>query len=141
LNQAKAGAGILDVTLSTISLTQGDLKECMRVIAPGGYLFLEYPTRYHYKELHTLLPSFEWLPRPLRNGILLALSSRISPLNQPSKERYRSIVKTKLKQISMWQIRYMLMKNGYRPIVLNSMKAAPGIIRCVMQKSHDKEIC
>jgi ubiquinone/menaquinone biosynthesis C-methylase UbiE len=117
------------------------LKECMRVIAPGGYLFLEYPTRYHYKELHTLLPSFEWLPRPLRNGILLALSSRISPLNQPSKERYRSIVKTKLKQISMWQIRYMLMKNGYRPIVLNSMKAAPGIIRCVMQKSHDKEIC
>jgi len=25
LNQAKAGTGILDVTLSTISLTQGDL--------------------------------------------------------------------------------------------------------------------
>lgn len=110
------------------------LKECMRVIAPGGYLFLEFPTRYHYKELHTLLPSFEWLPRLLRNAVLLTLSSRISPLNQPAKERYRRIVTTKLKQISMWQIRYLLMKNGYRPIVLNSMKAAPGIIRCVLQK-------
>jgi ubiquinone/menaquinone biosynthesis C-methylase UbiE len=110
------------------------LKECMRVIVPGGYLFLEFPTRYHHKELHTLLPSFEWLPHPLRNGILLTLSSRISPLNQPSKERYRRIVTTKLKQISMWQIRYLLMKNGYRPIVLNCKKAAPGIIRCILQK-------
>ncbi|MCL5807170.1 MAG: methyltransferase domain-containing protein [Deltaproteobacteria bacterium] len=110
------------------------LKECMRVIASGGYLFLEFPTRYHYKELHTLLPSFEWLPRLLRNGVLLTLSSRISPLNRQKKERFRCIVTTKLKQISMWQIRYLLMKNGYRPIVLNSNKAAPGIIRCVLQK-------
>jgi ubiquinone/menaquinone biosynthesis C-methylase UbiE len=110
------------------------LKECMRVIVPGGYIFLEFPTRYHHKELHTLLPSFEWLPRSFRNGILLILSSRISPLNQPSKERYRRIVTTKLKQISMWQVRYMLMKNGYKPIVSNSMRAAPGIVRCVLQK-------
>jgi ubiquinone/menaquinone biosynthesis C-methylase UbiE len=112
------------------------LKECMRVIVPGGYLFLEFPTRYHHKELHTLLPSFEWLPRPLRNAILLILSSRISPLNQSAKERYRRIVTTKLKQISMWQIRYLLMKNWYRPIVLNCTKAAPGIIRCILQKEQ-----
>jgi SAM-dependent methyltransferase len=65
------------------------LRECMRVLAPGGHLFLEFPTRYHHRELHTLLPSFEWSPRPLRNAILLILSGRLSPLNQPAKDRYR----------------------------------------------------
>ena len=38
------------------------LRECFRLLMPGGYLFLEFPTRFHWRELHTGLPSLEWFP-------------------------------------------------------------------------------
>ncbi|MBK8045970.1 MAG: class I SAM-dependent methyltransferase [Anaerolineales bacterium] len=50
------------------------LRECMRVLQSDGVLALEFPTRYHYRELHTRLPSLEWLPKPMRNLGLQALS-------------------------------------------------------------------
>lgn len=110
------------------------LRECMRVLVPGGYLFLEFPTRYHHIELHTGLPSFEWLPRAVRDIIVRVLSSRLSPLPSNAKARYNSIVTTCLQQISLSGIKRLLKKANYTPIVLNSAKAAPGIIRCVIQK-------
>ncbi len=38
------------------------LKEHLRVLRDGGFFFIEFPTRFHRKELHTSLPSLEWLP-------------------------------------------------------------------------------
>jgi len=110
------------------------LQECMRVLVPSGYLFLEFPTRYHHKELHTGLPSFEWLPRAVRDIIVRVLSSRLSPLPADVQARYSSIITTCLQQISLSGIERLLKKANYTPIVLNSTKAAPGIIRCVIQK-------
>ena len=110
------------------------LQECMRVLVPGGYLFLEFPTRYHYIELHTGLPSFEWLPRAVRDIIIRVLSSRLSPLPSDVKARYNSIVTTCLQQISLSGIKRLLKKANYTPIVLDSTMAVPGIIRCVTQK-------
>jgi len=112
------------------------LTECMRVLAPGGYLSLEFPTRYHHTELHTGLPSFEWLPRPVRNTILRLISSRISPLDSGRKNRYQSIVGTNLQQISMGGIKRRLNRSGYRWTLHDHRVAAPGIIRCVIQKGE-----
>jgi SAM-dependent methyltransferase len=114
---------------------KGYLQEAMRVLAPGGYLSLEFPHRYHPIELHTRLPSFEWLPRPLRNLAYRILSSKGSPLSEGAKLRYISIVTTHLQQISMGGIRRMLNDPGYPAAVIHSVHAAPGIIRCVIRRN------
>ena len=110
------------------------LRESMRILIPGGYLALEFPGRYHYRELHTQLPSFEWLPQLVRNAIIRVLSSDRSPLKPEAKSRYRSIITTNLQQISMMGVKRMLERSGYHHAIINSKTVAPGIIRCVIRK-------
>lgn len=110
------------------------IREHLRVLVPGGYLFLEFPHRYYKRELHTDLVSFEWLPRSLRNSVLLFLSDNRSLLNEDAKHRYRSIVETNLQQISMGGVMRMVKKTGYPASLVSRVRAAPGIIRCVIQR-------
>jgi SAM-dependent methyltransferase len=110
------------------------LQEVLRVLAPGGYLYLEFPHRYHIRELHTGLPSFEWLPQPLRNLALRILSSKISPLNEDVKLRYESIVTTNLQQISMGGVKRMLHTTGYSAKLIGSAQPALGIISSVIRR-------
>jgi ubiquinone/menaquinone biosynthesis C-methylase UbiE len=110
------------------------LRECMRVLAQGGYLSLEFPHRYHHTELHTHLPSFEWLPRPLRNAILRALASSWSPLKKDVKTGYHNIVITELKQISMGGVNRMLKRIGYPFSIVSKVQFIPGVTRCVIRK-------
>jgi ubiquinone/menaquinone biosynthesis C-methylase UbiE len=113
------------------------LHECMRVLATGGHLSLEFPHRYHHTELHTRLPSLEWLPRNVRDTVLKLLSGRHSPLSAGVKERYARIMSTGLQQISMASIRDWLKSSGYRHTITDMKKAAPGVIRCVVRKDGD----
>ncbi len=110
------------------------LKENFRVLKTGGYLFLEYPTRYHHKELHTNLPSLEWLPTVLRHLTIKILTSKLSPLAENVKNRYQTILKTQLKPISLWQIQTWLQQSNYHPRLISQSKPYPGIIRCIFQK-------
>lgn len=110
------------------------LAELMRVLRPGGYLSLEYPTRYHRTELHTGLPSLEWAPHPLRNAGYRLLGSRLSPISERSKGFYRSIYETRLQQISYLLIKRWLRANGYGFKFVNLTKAAPGVIRLVIRR-------
>ncbi len=110
------------------------LQECLRVLKHYGYLSLEFPSRYHHTELHTQLPSFEWLPRSIRNGLLRSLSGRFSLLRDRHKSRYYDIVASNLQQISMGGVRRMLKRTSYPHLILNKAKPAPGIIRCIIQK-------
>jgi len=112
------------------------LSECMRVLQPGGYISLEFPNRYHRKELHTGLPSFEWLPRRLRNPWLRILYSRFSPLGSAAKQGYAGIIRTNLQQVGMPDIRQYLKASGYGWQILDVTTAAPGILRCVIKKPH-----
>jgi SAM-dependent methyltransferase len=113
------------------------LNESLRVLKHGGYMFLEFPTRYFYRELHTGLPSFEWLPSSLRDGALRVLSSKYSPLSQDVKLRYHSIFATKLKQISMGSVRRMLRNSATKAIIMGQSMPVLGVIRCVIQKQSD----
>lgn len=110
------------------------LRESMRVLVPGGYLSLEFPNRYHHTELHTHLLSFEWLPRPIRNAIVRALSSLLSPLKDDVKTRYSAITATNLQQISIGGIKRSLNRIGEPFSILNSVRAMPGVTRCVIRK-------
>jgi len=110
------------------------LKECLRVLRPGGHLSLEFPTRYHHTELHTRLPSLEWLPRPLRNLGLRLLRGRLSPFSKDVKRRYHSILDTNLQQISMGTVRRYLADSGFASTVLKCEKVSPGVIRCVIRR-------
>ncbi len=110
------------------------LQEVLRVLVPGGYLYLEFPERYHKTELHTQLPSVEWMPWKVRNLTLRIISSKISPLRGDVKSRYASIVSTNLQQVSMGGVMRMLHRTGYRTKLINKELAAPGITRCVIQR-------
>jgi ubiquinone/menaquinone biosynthesis C-methylase UbiE len=112
------------------------LREVLRVLVPGGYISLEFPHRYNRVELHTQLPSFEWLPRSWRNFTLRMLSSKGSPLKEDIKSRYNSIVATNLQQISVGGVRRMLKKVVYPSTMINfvEVEGAPGVIRSVIRR-------
>ena len=110
------------------------LIDCMRVLQAGGYLFLEFPHRYHRIELHTQLPSFEWLPRPIRDACLRLLRSRYSLLAPDVKKRYNDILTTNLQQISLGGVKRILRQTGYDTVIVHHVEVVPGIIRCVIRK-------
>jgi SAM-dependent methyltransferase len=113
------------------------LAESLRVLKPGGFLNLEYPARYHHVELHTQLPSLEWLPRPLRDCGYRVLGSNVSPLAPRTKQLYRSIYETRLHQVSLPAVRRWLGRSSLRYTIVNVTRAAPGVTRLVVRRDPD----
>lgn len=111
------------------------LNEVLRILKPGGILYIEFPSRYHHIELHTGLFSFEWMPGVLRNLTLGLISSKFSLLAVSTKAKYGSILSTGLKQVSRRDIFLLLrqLRVNYKEIAYS--KPAPGIIRCLIQKT------
>jgi len=112
------------------------LMEVLRVLRPGGWLFLEFPTRFHRRELHTGLPSVEWLPRPLRNAALRLAASRFFPTRESTKVKCRTIVVTGLKQISTGGVRRWLSRTQPPAVLADIVRPAPGVVRCLIRKSE-----
>jgi ubiquinone/menaquinone biosynthesis C-methylase UbiE len=110
------------------------LGECMRVLKPGGYFSLEFPTRYHTRELHTGLPSLEWLPGVIRNWALRVLASPYSPAREGVKQKCRSIVETELRQVSYGSVRRAIRKAGFAFSVASFERPAPGVVRVVFRR-------
>jgi SAM-dependent methyltransferase len=112
------------------------LWECVRVLRPGGYIALEFPHRYHQTELHTGLPSLEWLPRPIRNLAYRMASARLSPLPAHAKNGYRGILGTGLQQISKGRVRSDLRRSGVVCSIPRSEEVAPGILRILVRRDY-----
>ena len=108
------------------------VREHLRVLAPSGFMFLEFPNRYHRIELHTGLPSLEYLPAPFRSLGLRWLASRFSQLSSEDRRGYDAIRQT-LKPISVWQIRsYLLGMRGAR--IIHHYAPVPGYTRMLITK-------
>ena len=110
------------------------LMELLRVLRPEGWLFLEFPTRFHWRELHTGLPSVEWLPRPMRNGLLGLAANRFSPFEESTKNKCRTIVGTGLKQISTGRVRRWLSRGRHSATLADVVRPVPGVVRCLIRK-------
>jgi SAM-dependent methyltransferase len=110
------------------------LKEHIRVLAPGGFLFLEFPNRYYPIELHTGLPSLEHLPRPLRFLGLRCRASRLSRFSPDQRKLYRYILDT-LQPVSAWQIRmYLSLMSLPKSRVVHQYSPAAGFTRMLITK-------
>lgn len=110
------------------------LCEHMRVLAPGGYFFLEFPDRYHPIELHTNLPSVEHLPWPIRDLALIYRASFLSPY-PPEKRKLFSLVRRTLKPVSVDLIRKFLKSiDPKNSRILHHYEPAPGFMRLIIEK-------
>lgn len=110
------------------------MREHLRVLAPRGFMFLEFPTRYHRTELHTGLVSLEWLPKALRRLAIKALVSRLSPMSGARKRLYQLMLDT-LQPVSVWQIRWWAFLAQGKVSVEDCAVPAKGIIRLVLRKA------
>jgi len=109
-------------------------REHMRVLSSGGIFFLEFPNRYHMVELHTNLPSVEYLPWPFRWLALKFLSSKLSPFSYEKRNSYNIILKL-LKPISTWQIRlYLILTGNLKSRILHKYCPRPGFMRILIKK-------
>ena len=110
------------------------LAEHLRVLASGGFFFLEFPDRYHRRELHTGLPSFEWLPLPLRDGVLRALGSPRAPLPARTRDLY-DLVRRTLKPVSLRLVRrWLRAATRAEARVVATQAPAPGYMRVLIRK-------
>lgn len=109
-------------------------KEHMRVLKTGGYFFLEFPNRYHYKELHTGEYSLEYLPKPLRDIIIKKLILGNSFLSKQRRHNYKAILET-LQPISIRQIHGYSKKLTNKKLDLIAKHIPhPGFVRLLFRK-------
>ena len=110
------------------------LQEHLRVLERDGWMFLEFPDRYHRYELHTGVRSVEFLPSPLRDIALRFLASRMSPASRDHRHHYQ-VIRTTLKPISVRLIkRWISRAPGLRARVMHSYSPAPGYARLLIKR-------
>jgi len=109
------------------------LDECIAATRPEGKIYLEFPSRFHYRELHTGLISFEWLPKLLRKLLNLSSAKMYELMGMPDKSQARHAIQSTLQQVSELQIkRHIVNKYSGSIMVRASSNPAPGIVRLVI---------
>jgi SAM-dependent methyltransferase len=106
------------------------LDECFKVLNDSGKIYLEFPTRFNWKELHTGLYSFEYLPSYFRKVFNLA-SAYLAKLRGNSINYGKRIdIQTTLQQVSTPQIKAYVQKKQMK--VLQRSIPAKGIVRLII---------
>jgi len=109
------------------------LDECVKATRPKGKIYLEFPSRFHYKELHTGLVSFEWLPAFLRRFMNLFSAKLYLWIGKKEKSDARYSIQNTLQQVSEREIRKYIKKKYHGAINIGfSSNPAPGIIRLII---------
>lgn len=108
------------------------LREHLRVLRPGGILFLEFPNRYHWVELHTGTRSLEWLPRGIRRRALSLVAGLLRRRGDAKHALYESVRDT-LEPVSVRRVMQSFPKGG-RPVVVDVDHPLPGYVRMILRK-------
>lgn len=109
------------------------LRECIRVSRPNGRIYLEFPSRFYFKELHTGLISFEWMPSKLRSAANNSTAKIYKLLGMHTKSIKRQSIQDTLQQVSHSQIKNFLSVNyGDTIMIRASSSPAPGIKRLII---------
>jgi SAM-dependent methyltransferase len=109
------------------------LSECIKSTRPNGKIYLEFPSRYHYKELHTGLVSFEWLPPFIRLCMNLSSAKCYALFGRQDKANARYSIQNTLQQISEREIRKFIRKMENELTITSRSEPSPGIIRLIFQ--------
>ncbi len=109
--------------------------EHLRVLKPGGYFLIEFPTRFHTRELHTGLPSLEWLPDRLRHRLLREVGWSLPGFSEATRKKARTIIETGLKQVSLGRIRRWAAASGTPAKLIAKGRPAPGVVYGLFQRS------
>ena len=109
---------------------KGHLDECFKVLNDGGRIYLEFPTRYNFKELHTGFVSFEYLPSTVRS-IMNKTSAYVGRVLF-GKDYYnrRMSIQTTLQQVGSPQIKKHIRNRGFR--IQAKERPAKGIVRLII---------
>ncbi len=109
--------------------------EHLRVLKPGGYFLIEFPTRFHTRELHTGLPSIEWLPGRLRTAILHSIGSGAFRFSEETRKKCRAITETALKQVSLRRVRRWVATSGSPATLITKGRPGPGVVYAIFQRA------
>jgi SAM-dependent methyltransferase len=108
------------------------LDECFKVLNDSGKIYLEFPTRFNWRELHTGLYSFEYFPSFFRK-VLNLTSAYLAKISGNSINYGKRIdIQTTLQQVSTPQIKAYAQKNHVK--VLQRAKPVKGIIRLILSR-------
>jgi SAM-dependent methyltransferase len=114
------------------------VSEHLRVLKPGGFLLLEFPTRFHTRELHTNLPSIEWMPDRLRTAILASIAYKRGlatwGFSDDTRKRCRAITDTGLKQVSLGRVRRWARASGVATTVVGKGRPGPGVVYGILRR-------
>lgn len=108
------------------------LKEHFRCLKPNGLMYIEFPDRNNFIELHTNTISFERFPLKLRN-FLLTMMSRNPFIRESERVKY-SLVKSNLMQVSVGDIKKWLNLNNIKYKIIGKQIPMRGVIRLIIKK-------
>lgn len=110
------------------------LRSCVAALGPGGLLFLEFPTRFHHRELHTNRLGFEWLPKPVRTAANV-IAGRVAERRGDRQARQdRFVINRTLRQVSVLQVRSWL-RQGLSAEIVATAHPSPGVVRLAIRRS------
>ncbi len=104
----------------------------------AGLIFIEFPTRFNLKELHTGLLSFEYLPKFIRYILNYASSKVHLLLGDVDKSISRMSINSTLNQISTFFIRRNLVGTEWK--ILAKHTPAKGFVRLILVQRGAKGI-
>jgi len=111
---------------------EGYLIEHFRCLKKGGLMYLEFPDRNYFKELHTNTISFERFPIRIRN-YLLFLMSKNNFIKKDKRSRYL-LVRDTLKPIGIRDIKSWLSSKKIKHEIIGEQRPAAGIVRLIIKK-------
>lgn len=102
------------------------LSELSTHATEGALLFIEFPSRFNFRELHTGLISFEWLPAPFRSLMnrLAAGGASVAGAKDYAQKRHDI---NDLQQVSTMSATRTVRGFGWKPA--GRSVPAPGIVR------------
>lgn len=108
------------------------LMEHFRCLSSGGLMYIEFPDRNNFIELHTNTISFERFPLKLRNFFLTIMSKNLF-IKKSQRMKY-SLVKETLLPISVKDIKKWLSLNRIAYKIIGKQVPARGVIRLIVKK-------
>ena len=111
------------------------LDEHLRVLKPGGKLFLEFPDRFGAEELHCQTVGFEWAPSLVRHLCYHRLLSKYQTTD-PTKCKLYGLILDTLKPIGIADVQRIISRNSDLLFIRHAYKPARGFVRLIVEKSQ-----